>query len=87
MEKQAIQFLEARPHLVWYVGDIENLSENSLVEHVLNYGTWQDVQELISILGMQHVAEIFQKQASATRSNYRPDMRHYFTLYFNRHAA
>ncbi len=87
MEQQAIQFLEARPHLVWYVRDIEGLSEDSLVEHVLNYGNWRDVQELISILGMRKVAWIFQQRLAMRRNNYRGEIIYFFTLYFKRHAS
>jgi len=47
------QFIKKRPYLVWYVKDLSKLSEESIVEHVLNYGDWDDVQEMIKILGIK----------------------------------
>lgn len=84
------QFIKKRPHLFWYVGkqNLEKLNEYSIVEHVLNYGNWDDVQEMIGILGIQRVAEIFRYKSTPDkfgRQNYRPEIIHYFNMYFNRH--
>lgn len=83
------KFIVKRPYLVWYVKDLSKLDEASIVEHVLNYGDWDDVQEMIKILGMQKTAEIFRKKSAGDkfgRQNYRPEIKHYFNLYFNKHA-
>ena len=81
-------FISARKHLIWYVRDLRGLGEESVVEHTLNYGNWDDVQELIRILGMEEVARIFRKQMRTGRQkgNYHPKTRHFFSLYFARHA-
>lgn len=86
------EFIKKRPYLVWYVSkeNLGQLDEASIVEHVLNYGNWDDVQEMIKILGMQKVAEIFRKKSIPSemgRQNYRQDVIHYFNLYFNKHLA
>lgn len=80
------QFIKKRPYLVWYVKDLDKLSEASIVEHVLNYGDWDDVQEMIKILGMKKTAEIFRVKSVQERSNYRPEIKNYFQLYFNKYA-
>ncbi len=80
------KFMKARKYLVWYVKNPEDLSAESIVEHTLNYGDWDDVQLLIKILGMKKIAEIFTKQTSRNRTNYRPEVSHYFNLYFKAHA-
>lgn len=80
-------FIMARPHLVWDVRDLKNLSEASIVEHTLNYGTWRDVQELLVLLGIDRAGEIFFFQQQSSRSNYRPEIAHYFQLYFARYAS
>ena len=80
------KFMRARKHLVWYVADPENLAVESIVEHTLNYGDWDDVQTLIKILGMKKIAEIFRKQISYRRTNYDNKIKSYFNLYFNVHA-
>lgn len=83
-------FISARRHLIWYV-DPENFRELepvSVVEHTLNYGTWDDVQELIRIMGIAEVARIFRKQMVTRRQkgNYHPQIAAYFARYFDKHA-
>ncbi|OGI59731.1 hypothetical protein A2814_00240 [Candidatus Nomurabacteria bacterium RIFCSPHIGHO2_01_FULL_38_19] len=82
------EFIKKRPYLVWYVKDLGKLDESSIVEHVLNYGNWDDVQEMIKILGLSRVADIFRKKSIPSemgRQNYRPEIINYFNLYFNKH--
>jgi len=81
------EFIKQRPYLVWYVKDLEKLNEESIVEHVLNYGNWQDVQEMIEILGIRKTAEIFNKQTNQRRVNYDTKILNYFKLYFSKYAA
>ena len=50
------EFIKKRPHLIWYVKDYEHLGEESIVEHVLNYGDWNDFQEMIRIMGIERAA-------------------------------
>ena len=83
------QFIKTRPYLIWYVKNLNKLSEASIVEHVLNYGDWDDVQEMIKILGMKKTAKIFRvksKPSEIGRQNYAENTKHFFTLYFNKHA-
>ena len=83
------EFIKERRHLVWYVKDAAGLSEESIVEHVLNYGNWDDVQTLIKIMGIGKVAGIFRRKSAPDkfgRQNYRPEIKHYFQLYFNKHS-
>ena len=75
-----------KPYLIWYTRDYDALNEEAVVEAVLNYGDWDDVQELIQSLGIKKVAEVFKTEAFRTRTNYRDDVRCYFDLYFQRHA-
>lgn len=79
-------FIKQRPHLVWSTKDYGALSESAIVEAVLNYGTFQDVQTLISLLGMKKTASIFYEHASRKRVNYNPKIRNYFQLYFQKYA-
>jgi len=83
-------FISKRKHLIWYVRDYRALNEESIVEATLNYGTWDDVQKLIRIMGMKHVAEVFYRDINVSprrRGNYYPDIAHYFTLYFNKYVG
>lgn len=79
-------FAKKRPYLFWHISDFDSLSEEAIVEAVLNYGNWQDTEELARILGIQRLASIFRKKASAKRCNFRPEIKNYFELYFNKYA-
>ncbi len=72
--------------MVWYVKEPENLSQEAIVEAVLNYGDFDDVKKIFSILGIKKVAEIFTKQIGRKRINYRPEIKNYFQLYFKKYA-
>ena len=80
------EFIRKRPHLIWYSKNYEGLSAESIVEATLNYGDWDDVQTLIKILGIKKAAKIFYKQAKQRRCNYHEKSKHYFSLYFRKHA-
>lgn len=80
------EFIKKKPHLTWYIQDIDQLSEESILEHTLNYGDLDDVRKIIKIIGKRRAASIFARQAKAKRSNYRPEIKNYFTLYFKAHA-
>ena len=80
-------FISERKYLIWYVKDYRALNEEAIVEATLNYGDWKDVQKLIRILGIKRVAEIFRMQVSRPRKNYRSEVSHYFSLYFDKYAA
>jgi len=83
------QFIKTRPYLIWYVKNLDKLSEESIVEHVLNYGGWDDVQEMIKILGMKKTAKIFRAKSQPSkmgRQNYSDITKHFFQLYFNKYA-
>lgn len=83
---QIHEFIKKRPGLVWSTMQYDKLSEESIVEAVLNYGDWRDVQEMIKILGIKKVAEIFKEETSQKRCNLRPEIIHYFNLYFKKYA-
>ncbi len=79
-------FIKQRKYLVWDVGDYDALDDASIVEATLNYGTWDDIQELIRIMGIKQVAEVFRAHAHQRRSNYYPKVANYFDLYFSKYA-
>ncbi len=80
------EFIKKRPYLVWYTKNYDNLSEEAIVEAVLNYGDFDDVKTMIKILGIEKTAAIFRKKSKQKRCNYRPEIKNYFQLYFNKYA-
>lgn len=79
-------FIKKRPYLVWHTKNYDNLSEEAIVEAVLNYGNFKDVKEIINILGIKQIAVIFRKKIIQKRCNLRPEIINYFSLYFNKYA-
>ena len=59
------------------------LSEESVLEHVLNYGNWDDVQQFIKVKGLDETANLFNKSLKNKRTNYQPAIKSYFLRYFN----
>ncbi|MDP3150088.1 MAG: hypothetical protein Q8N83_13275 [Ignavibacteria bacterium] len=76
-------------YLLWWVkeSDKEKINEEALVELILNDGDWKGVQRLLALLGIKKVREIFFKQTSGLRCNYRKQTKHFFTLYFENHVS
>jgi hypothetical protein len=71
-----------KPYLAWYVKDVKKLSEESVLEHILNYGDWEDVQEFIKIKGKKETATLFFQTLKNKRNNYLPAIKSYFSRYF-----
>ncbi len=79
-------FIKKRPYLVWHTKNYDGLSEEAIVEAVLNYGDFDDVKKMIKILGIKRTSIIFEKKSKQKRCNYRPEIKNYFHLYFNKYA-
>ena len=80
------KFISERKYLFWYVKDPTKVSDEALVEAVLNLGDWDDVQKLEKLMGIKKMAEIFEKDTNRPRVNYDKKIINYFRLYFARYA-
>ena len=58
----------------------------AVVEAVLNYGSWDQTQKLISILGVDQAANLFAWHKSQPLTNLHPLAINYYSYYFARHA-
>lgn len=83
--KKPIELVQEKPYLLWYVKDMEGLSDEVIVEAILNRGDFVDFLKLIDLMGIESVAEIFFRQTSLKRSNYNKKTENYFRLFFGRH--
>ena len=84
-------YINERNDLFWYSPEpkSETVTNDQLVETILNYGSWNDVQELFNVLGVNNAAQIFFSSINKSerrKSNYFETVTNYFTLYFNRYA-
>jgi hypothetical protein len=89
MRTQAVKdFIEERQNLFWYsVGDKrETVSDELLVETILNYGTMKDVHNLFSTVGLQNTATTFRQMTGRKQLNFYPEIWNYFNLYFDKYA-
>lgn len=87
--KSIAQYIEERKDLFWSIHDSQkkNISEAVLLETILNYGSLEDVRELINILGLKHTSDIFYYATeNRIRKNYFPQVENFFKLYFDRHV-
>lgn len=82
-------FIRENSPLFWYIPEDkkENISQEFLVETILNYGDVKSVKKLFELIGINKVAKIFYKQTSRERINYFPQVVNFFNLYFKRHAS
>ena len=76
------QLIKPRPYLWWWVSDKEKLSENAIVEGVLNNGDMEDIELLFQLFGRKRVKEIFMSQVQRLRHNYRAQTVNFFLKVF-----
>lgn len=84
-------FIRENSHLFWYTPEDkkEEISEEFLVETILNYGDIDAVKKLFALYGIQKIAEIFLgsiNMSNRRKGNYHELTINYFTLLFKRYA-
>ena len=88
-EEKLKAFLEENKDLFWHFDKtkLQQLSDDVIVEYILNYGDEISVKNLFEIMGINHVAQVFYKNtALGRRVNYFPRTKHFFDLYFKKNA-
>ena len=81
-------FILQHSNLFWYTPEDkkEEISKEFLVETILNYGDLNDVRQLILILGIQRLSEIFSGLQGRKKLNYYPEIYHFFSILIQRYA-
>lgn len=81
-------FIRKHSSLFWYIPEDkkEEISEDILVEFILNYGTLEDVKELFRIMGVKEVASVFYQAKGRKKLNYYPEIYNFFNLFFQKYA-
>lgn len=85
------QFIHEHSNLFWYTPEDkkEEISNEFLVETILNYGDKNDVIQLFCLLGINRVAEVFFNsinRSSRRKGNYHEITVNYFTHVFRKYA-
>lgn len=75
-----------KPFLAWFVKNKSELSQESMVEKVFNYGDWQDYLNIEKEIGTDEVKNIFERLKNKPRTNLRPRTINYFNHYFAKYA-
>ena len=80
--------IQRHSSLFWYTPEEkkESIPDSLLIEVLLNYGTLDDFRELVSILGISYVAQVFRSFNGRQKGNFDPAIYHFFSLVFDRYA-
>ena len=83
------KIIEDHQELFWYspAPKSETVTDELLVETILNYGTMKDVQELFNIVNVANVASIFRGMTGRKKLNIYPELYNYFNFYFDKYAS
>jgi len=79
--KELKEFIKQYSPLWWWVPEKakENLSLNSVVEALLNYGSIEDIKKLFGIVGIKKGAEIYYEGTNnQQRTNYSLEIENFF---------
>ena len=80
------KYVQSKPYLIWGSTNYTDLSPQSIVENVLNYGNWDDFLYIKETLGTQETNKLFEEITYKKRVNLRPQTVNYFTKYFKKYA-
>lgn len=82
-------FIEKNKHLFWYIkpDKIQNISNDVLVEFIFNYGTWDDIKQLIQIIGYPELKRVFENITGRKIGNYFVPAYHYLSLIVGKYAS
>jgi hypothetical protein len=89
MRTQAIKdFIREYDYLFWYTPEdkTETVTDELLVETILNYGDLDAVRKLFTVFGLKNCAKIFKAMTGRKIGNFFPEIWNYFNLYFNKYA-
>lgn len=88
IEELKQQYIKRHRNLFWYTPESkkENISDGLLVENILNYGTLHDIRELIQIMGLDNVSDIFFSAKEREKLNYYPEIYSFFSHVFAKYA-
>ena len=88
MSNSREEFIEEHRALFWYTPEERKraISDELLVETILNEGTLDDFRELKDVLTPKRVAQVFFGATPRQIGNYYPEIRHFFSLVLKEYA-
>ena len=81
-------FIRQNSALFWYIPEDkkEDVSDELLVETILNYGTLEDFRRLERLMGRSKLSAVFMNLEGRKKGNYFPEIYNFFYLYFSKYA-
>ena len=89
MRTEALKnFIRENGSLFWYTPEDkgEKVTDELLVETMLNYGSLEEIQALFDLMGMREVVDIFRNMTGRKKMNYFPQVWNFFYLYFKKNV-
>jgi hypothetical protein len=88
MDNELKQYIAKHKSLFWYTPENkkEEIGNDLLVETILNYGRLEDIKELIQIMGINSIADVFFSAKERMKLNYYPEIYNFFNIVFTRYA-
>ncbi len=79
-------FIREHSPLFWYIPEDKKteVSDELLVETILNHGTLQDFHQLKDLMGEEYISSIFLGLKGRKKMNYYPEIYNLFYLYFTK---
>ena len=79
-------FIKRNSHLFWYTPENlkEDISEELLLEQVLNYADLPTIKEYFEIVGLNNASRIFKNLTGRKKNNIYPSSNDYFKKYIVR---
>ncbi len=89
MKKQAMKkFILEHQTLFWYTPakERENISDELLLETILNYAELTTITECFQIMGLPKAKKVFSEITGRKKGNLYPEIHHLFSEYFKKIA-
>ena len=92
MRSEALKnFIRENGYMFWYTPEDkgEKVTDELLVETMLNYGDLEQIRTFFALMGIREVAKIFFHSINLSerrKNNFFEPTLNYFTLFFNRYA-
>ncbi|HEX7585548.1 MAG TPA: hypothetical protein VF373_12725 [Prolixibacteraceae bacterium] len=82
------EFIHQHSNLFWYTPEDkkEEISPEFLVETIMNYGDLDAVRNLIHIMGIKQLSEIFYSLEGRKKMNYYPEVYNFFSILIQKYA-
>ena len=88
MNQELKDFIYKHKALFWYTPEdgLYRISDELLVETILNYGTLKDITELFRIISIERAALTFRNLIGRKKGNYFPEVYNFFNIVFNKYV-